>query len=167
MSWYLQVPGDNPVVFAKSRLRAGIKTSGPRGQHHVLKKHSIIEPTSLPHDPVDGEEESHRCIEEGIVSGKLLFHALALPFGNPENPVEVVANLASPIDVGRHPFVRVVGVFLRVLRISDGIECGFDELLGESFLFLTRDDNDLPRLGICPGGGTCRDIQNLQNPDKP
>ena len=85
-----------------------------RRDHDVLQEHAVVEPAALLHDAVDGEDQPDRRVEEVVVAAVLRVHARLVGLADAEQAVQVPADLAAPVDVGRRPLRRVVGVLLAV-----------------------------------------------------
>ncbi len=112
----LQFVFDEAVKLGERGLRAGVETAAARGHHDVLQKHAVVEPAALLHHPVDGENQTDRRVEKQVVAAMLGVHGGLVALGDAQQAVQVPADLAAAVDVGRTPFAGVVGVFLGVLR---------------------------------------------------
>ena len=98
-----------------------------RRDHDALQEHAVVEPAALLHHAVDREDQADRGVEEGVVAAVLRVHARLVGLADAQQPVQVPADLAAPVDVGRGPLRRVVGVLLAVLRALGGVvEGGLD-----------------------------------------
>ena len=124
---------------------------GARRDHHAFEEHAVVEPAALAHDAVDREHEADRRTEELVVAPMLGVHPRLVGPGDAEQRVEVPADLAAPLDVGRDPLGRVVRVFLAVPCPLLGVVVRGDETARQRLQRPAGEDVDLPRLRVRPG----------------
>jgi hypothetical protein len=120
----LQLLGDEAVELREGGLRAGVQAARARGHHDVLQEHAVVQPAALLHDAVDGEDQAHRGVEEGVVAAVLRVHARLVGLADAQQAVQVPAHLAAAVDVGAAPLHGVVGVLLGVRGTLDGVVVG-------------------------------------------
>jgi hypothetical protein len=145
---------DQAMERRERSLRAGVEVVRARGHHDVLEEHAEVEPAALAHDAVDGEHQADRRAEEFVVAAMLRVHARLVGLGDAEQAVEIPADLAPPLDEGRAPLGRVVGVFLAVTGPLDRIVVGRDEALRQVLQRRAGEHGHVPRLRVGSRGRT-------------
>src|SRR5215475_2115727 len=95
------------------------QVSSPNCRHHDgLKEHTVIEPGTPLQVAVDGEDQSDRCVEEGVVARVLSVHLVLIRAADAERAVESPTAGASPRKVGLAPFHRIVVVLARAHLVA-------------------------------------------------
>ena len=149
------------MEFKKSRLRAGIEAPAARRDHDVLDEHAVVEPAAPLEDAVDGEHQTDRRVEEAVIAPMLMVSLLEITFADAEQPIHVPAYLAAPIDIGRGPLLRVIGVFALVGGGHRRIVEGGQNLAAELGTRLAGHHIDFPGLGVGTRRRARRDLKNL------
>jgi hypothetical protein len=142
------VLADDAVELRERGLRAGVEPARTCRDHDALEEHAVVEPAALAHHAVDREHQADRRAEELVVAAVLCVHARLVGLLDAEQPVQVPADLAAPVDERRDPLGRVVRVLFRMGRAFGRVVVGVEDLARQLGLRVAGEHVDLPRLRV-------------------